>query len=210
MVSSDPPNKNSLTQKQAKILELIERVIAQTGRPPTYRDLAKEAGYSAVGTVQDHVKALIRKGFLTAGGGLSRAIQPSYQSGALSIPILGSVPAGRPIEAIEEIQGTLSVTAAQVPVRALHQVYALKVVGESMIEAGILPGDLVIVRKHAEVRNGDVVVAMIDGEATVKYLERKEGRVRLLPANPKFNPIEIPPESQNSIEGKVIGLHRYY
>jgi repressor LexA len=120
------------------------------------------------------------------------------------------VPAGKPIEALESSLGTLNVAASSVTRGSIHQIYALKVVGESMIEAGILDGDFVIVRKGTDVRNGDIVVAMIDGEATVKTYENKGGNVRLLPANAKFRPIEIPPESDNRVEGKVIGLQRFY
>src|SRR5579859_1448945 len=200
------PEKSKLSPKQAEILEQIERVIAQTGRPPTYRDLAHALGI-AVGTVQDHVAALKRKGFLMREEGSSRSMRPAHQSGAFSIPILGTIPAGRPIEAIESGLGSLNVAASAIPMRQMHEVYALRVTGESMIQAGILDGDFVIVRKGAEARNGDIVVAMIDGEATVKTFERgKDGRVRLLPANPKFSPIEIRSESDNRVEGKVIGL----
>ena len=210
MVSPKISKNRTLSQKQAEILEQIERVIAQTGRPPTYRDLAKAAGYSAVGTVQDHVAALIRKGFLVREQGLSRGIRLAHQTGSISVPILGAVPAGKPIEAIETSLGTLNVASSAISHKQIGQVYGLRVTGESMIEAGILDGDFVIVRKDTEVRSGDIVVAMIDGEATVKTYEKKDGRVRLLPANSKFHPIEIPPESENRVEGKVIGLQRFY
>jgi repressor LexA len=208
MVSPKISKNRSLSPKQAEILEQIERVIAQTGRPPTYRDLAATLG-TAIGTVQDHISALIKKGFLTREEGLSRGLRLSHQAGSFSVPILGTVPAGKPIEAIESSLGSLNVAAKGLS--QSHDVYALRVTGESMIEAGILDGDFVIVRKDAEARNGDIVVAMIDGEATVKTYERmKDGRVRLLPANPKFQPIEIRPESENRVEGKVIGLQRFY
>jgi repressor LexA len=210
MVSPKNSKNGLLSQKQAEILEHIERVIALTGRPPTYRDLAKAAGVSAVGTVQDHVKALVKKGFLTRDEG-SRGIRPSYQSGTFSVPILGAVPAGNPIEAIESSLGSLNVQASSVSRASIHRIYALRVFGESMIGEGILDGDFVIVLKGAEVRNGDIVVGMVDGEATVKTYERgKDGRVRLMPANPKFSPIEIRADSDNRVEGKVIGLQRFY
>jgi repressor LexA len=209
MVSNEIVSPNSLSAKQAEILEQIERVIAQTGRPPTYRDLAKDLG-TAIGTVQDHIKALIRKGFLTREDGVSRGIRLAHQASSFSVPILGTVPAGKPVEALESSLGSLHVSASSVSPRQLHEVFALRVTGESMIGEGILDGDFVIVRKGTDVRNGDIVVAMIDGEATVKTLEKIGGRVRLLPANPKFAPIEISPESDNRIEGKVIGLQRVY
>jgi repressor LexA len=201
-------DKKTLSSKQAHVLEVIERLITRNGRPPTYRDIAHEAGYSAVGTVQDHVRALIGKGFLTKGAGVARGLRPSYQADSMSVPILGAVPAGNPIEAIEDHQGALAVS--NLPAKSIQRVYALKVRGESMIEAGIMDGDYVVVRQQSEARNGDIVVAMIDGEATVKYYEKKAGRTRLIPANPRFEPIEIPPELENSIQGKVISVQRYY
>lgn len=196
---------SSLTAKQAEILRIIEEETAQSGRPPSYREIAKRCGYDAVGTVQDHVRALIRKGFLTQVRGVARGIQLAHRSESRDIPILGSVPAGRPIEAIHDATGSVSISGS-----LKGDFYALRVKGESMIEAGILDGDLVIVRQQATADSGDIVVAMIEGEATVKKLERKAGRVRLLPANPLFSPIEIPPGSENSIQGKVVALQRLF
>lgn len=195
---------SSLTAKQAEILRLIEEEIAESGRPPSYREIAKHFGYDAVGTVQDHVRALIRKGYLTRERGIARGIQLSLRSESRDIPILGAVPAGKPIEAIHDASGSISI-----PSRLKGEFYALRVRGESMIEAGILNGDLVIVRQQATADHGDIVVAMIDGEATVKTLEKKAGRVRLLPANPRFQPIELHPGAENVIQGKVVSLQRF-
>jgi len=117
------------------------------------------------------------------------------------------VPAGNPIEAIQDTQGSVSV-----PSQLRGELFALRVVGESMIEAGILDGDTVIVRKQNHAENGDIVVAMLEGEATVKYLEKKTGRLRLLPANPKFRPIEVSSSAHlgDFIQGKVISVQRFY
>jgi repressor LexA len=187
------------------VLAIIENEISRSGRPPTYRDIARKSGYDAVGTVQDHVRALIRKGFLQKEPGVARGIRLAHRTESIDVPILGAVPAGRPIEAIQDGLGFVSI-----PARWRGDLFALRVSGESMIEAGILDGDFVIVHKEAETRSGDIIVAMIDGEATVKYLEKKSGAVRLLPANPRFSPIEIPPESTNVIQGKVVSVQRYY
>ena len=111
------------------------------GRPPTYRDLATQLGHDAVGTVQDHVRTLMRKGFLEKEDGVSRGFRLAYQRGTQEIPVLGSVPAGNPIEAIQDTQGSVAVPAK---LRGEH--FALRVVGESMIDAGILDGDTVIVK----------------------------------------------------------------
>ena len=128
----------------------------------------------------------------------------AYRSGSLDVPILGTVPAGKPIEAIEDNQGSLSV-----PAKWSGELFALKVKGESMIEAGIMDGDYVVIKKQPHAENGDIVVAMIDGEATLKYLERKHGRIRLLPANPRFQPIELNSGRENVIQGKVVSVQRF-
>ncbi|MGZ3699774.1 MAG: transcriptional repressor LexA [Bdellovibrionota bacterium] len=197
--------ETTLSPKQARILTLIEAAIAKTGRPPTYRDLARDSGVDAVGTIQDHIQALIRKGFLEREKGVARGLRLAHRSESIDVPILGSVPAGRPIEAIQDSQGTISV-----PARWKGDLFALKVKGESMIDAGIHDGDFVVVKKQSHAEHGEIIVAMIDGEATVKTLERTRGRVRLLPQNPRFEPIEIPPESENVIQGKVVSVMRFY
>jgi repressor LexA len=206
--------------KQAKVLEFIERQISATGLPPSYRDIAAHCG-SALGTIQDHVRALVRKGFLETEPGLARGLRPSHRSRAANVPILGTVPAGRPLEAIEAPLGMLSVSSLgagdaapgrRPPPRA-GELYALRVHGESMTGAGILDGDYVIVRKQEDALSGEIVVALLEGEATVKRLERKGGRIRLLPANPEFDPIDIPPTGESGatlIWGKVIGVQRFY
>ena len=193
-----------LTGPQNKILIFIESQVARLGRPPTYRDIAREFGYEAVGTVQDHIRALIRKGFLKKESGCARGIRLTHQAESNHVPILGAVPAGRPVEAIEDRAGSLAV-----PVRLRGELFALKIKGESMIEAGILDGDYVIVQKQSHAENGEIVIALIDGEATVKYFEKRSGRVRLLPANPRFSPIEVPPHAENVIQGKVVSVQRF-
>jgi repressor LexA len=203
-MTEKPDQSGKLAPKQAKILDFIRDEIAQSGRAPTYRDIAKHFGYDAVGTVQDHIRALIRKGFLEKAPGVARGIQLAFRSASKDIPILGSVPAGLPVEAIEDTMGSLSV-----PGKIRGELFALKVVGESMIDAGILNGDFVVVRKQTHAESGQIVVAMIDGEATVKYLERKAGRVRLLPANARFSPIEINPQQENVIVGVVMSVQRF-
>ncbi|MCM2276656.1 MAG: transcriptional repressor LexA [Oligoflexia bacterium] len=201
----DQSGDGKLSAKQAEVLRVIQEGITREGRPPTYRDIARSCGYEAVGTVQDHVRALIRKGYLRKEPGVARGLQLSHRSESTDVPILGAVPAGHPLEAIESAHGSLAA-----PSRLKGPLFALKVKGESMIEAGILDGDYVIVRKQEDAQNGEIVVALIDGEATVKFLEKKRGRIRLLPANPRFSPIELGPGSENLIQGKVVSVQRYY
>ena len=197
----------TLTTKQLAVLECIREELVRTGRPPTYRDIARALGYDAVGTVQDHVRVLLRKGFLEKEEGVSRGFRLSYQRGSQEIPVLGRVPAGHPIEAIQDVQGSVAV-----PGNLRGDLFALRVVGESMIDAGIMDGDMVIVRKQSHAENGDIVVAMIEGEATVKYLEKKAALLRLLPANPRFQPIEVSEGTVlgDFIQGKVVSVQRFY
>lgn len=209
-----------LSPQQAKILGFIEAEISRDGRPPTYRDIARHFGFSAVGTVQDYIQALIKKGYLEKDPSLARGIRLKHRNPSLSIPILGSIPAGRPLEALENTLGYLSLPL--LPQGTLNkekgggkplyafQVYALQVRGQSMKDAGIFEGDYVIVKKQNHADNGDIVVALIDHEATVKFFEKKAGRIRLLPANPDFSPIELHPNRENRIDGKVIAVQRYY
>lgn len=197
---------------------IIEHEIAENGRPPSLREIGHAIGVQAVGTVQEHVSALIKKGFLHRDPGLSRGLRPSHHSASgLQVPILGQVPAGHPIEAIEDRQGALSISLAGPSAAgkslknagSMTGVYALRVKGESMIGAGILDGDYVVVKQQDDARDGEIVVALVDGEATVKTLERRAGgKARLLPANPRFHPIDL--GEGDTIQGKVIGVQRFY
>lgn len=198
-------DRSILTEKQAKVLEIIEKEILRHGTAPTFRSLAKLLGVKAVGTVQDYVKKLIELGFLEKEEGQYRGFRLPIQTKITWVPILGVVPAGKPIEAIQDYQGSLSLSG-----NWKGELFALEVRGESMTDKGILEGDFVIVRKGAEVQDGDIVVAMINGEATVKTFERKKGRVRLLPAHPHYQPIELHEEQENQVVGKVIGVQRHY
>ncbi|OFZ19748.1 MAG: repressor LexA [Bdellovibrionales bacterium GWB1_55_8] len=198
--------QNPLTEPQARVLAAIEEEVAHSGRPPTFRELARQLGYSAVGTVQDHVRTLVRKGFLEQDSDhSSRGLRLAHRGGSLDVPILGVVPAGKPIEVIQDRQGSIPI-----PARWSGDLFALKVRGDSMIEAGILDGDYVIVRKQGHAENGEIVVAMIEGEATVKRLDKRAGKARLLPANPRFSPIDIPRGAENPIQGKVVSVQRFY
>src|SRR4051812_31216130 len=107
MVSREKRGRMALSEKQSRILSYIEQEIARTGRPPTFRDIASFCGYDAVGTVQDHVRALIRKGFLVKEEGVARGLRLAHHAGTIEVPILGTVPAGRPIEAIEDARGAV-------------------------------------------------------------------------------------------------------
>lgn len=197
-------SQSRLTPQQAKVLNFIEKELSASGRPPSLREIARHFGFTAVSSVESHIQALVKKGFLEKDRGAHHGLRLSYHSEAQSVPVLGFVPAGSPVEAIEESSGSLPV-----PARYKGEIFALQVTGQSMKDAGILDGDYVIVRKQNTAESGEIVVATIDGEATVKTLEKKKGRIRLLPANDDYAPIELDSSQENLIQGKVISVQRY-
>jgi repressor LexA len=198
-------SREQLTTKQLKVLNFIEQEIQQSGRSPTYRAIAQHLQVSAIGTIQDHIAKLVEYGFLEKEKGQAQGLKLPIQDKVTWVPILGAVPAGRPIEAIHDFQGSIPLSG-----RWRGEFFALRVKGESMRDQGILDGDYVVVKKQPDADHGDVVVASVNGEATVKFLERKKGKIRLIPANPNYQPIELLPEQENQIIGKVIAVQRIY
>ncbi|MEO8460890.1 MAG: transcriptional repressor LexA [Dokdonella sp.] len=200
----------ALTANQQQVLDYVRRHTEANGRPPTLREIATELGLGSHSSAQDYIEALVRKGALERlphHRGLrltdrSRSRTPA----ATSLPLVGRVAAGSPILAAENIEDHYNIDAALFRPRAD---YLLRVVGLSMRDAGILDGDLIAVHRNSEADNGRIVVARIDDEVTVKTFERRHGRVRLLPANPDFAPIEIDPKRQSiAIEGVCVGVLR--
>jgi repressor LexA len=200
---------------QVKILDFIQSHLQEHQIPPTLRDIQDHFGFSAIGTVQYHLKNLAQAGYLDIRPRLSRGI--SLTSKTLGIPILGMVPAGPAQLAFEEVESYLPTTVLSAPDTSstphlssdTRGLYALRIKGDSMVEAGILDRDLVIVRPQASAKNGDIVVARIgDDEATVKRLVRKPGLIQLSPANPRYHP--IPVDENVKILGKVIRVVRQY
>jgi repressor LexA len=197
------PDRGALTSKQLRVLKFIEHEVLKTGKTPTFRAIAEHLGVKAVGTVQDYISKLLRLGFLDKEEGRYRGFKLPHQRQVTVIPILGRVPAGSPIEAVDHFCGSVALTG-----NWRGELFALRVIGESMKDRGILDGDIVIVKKQAHAEDGQIVVAQINQEVTVKILEKKKNRVRLLPANPAFSPIEWSPDDENSIIGKVIAVQR--
>jgi repressor LexA len=195
-----------LTVKQAKVLSYIDQVVSRQGRPPTLREIAAHFGFRALGTVEDYLRILSRKGYLQRQAYRACGLQLKHRVENLSIPILGTVPAGKPLESYENSLGSLPFPGST----NRGQLFALRVQGESMIGAGILDGDYVVVKKQLEAEDGELVVVLIDGEATVKRLEKRANKVRLIAENPKFAPIELQPGAENLIQGKVVSVQRYY
>lgn len=201
--------QESLTPPQQKLLTYILDSIRGSGRPPTVREICHAFGYRSTGTARDHLHALETKGHLTKLPGKSRGLVPYNWPKILRaefppMPILGRVPAGGPLLAEENIEGTLDLTEEF----AGQKVFALKVHGDSMIEAGICEGDLVVVRAQDHAEAGEIVVALVDGESTVKRLARRNGKFWLQPANRRYEPIAVAGDTK--VRGKVIGVIRSY
>ena len=197
------PDRKLLTLKQLRVLQYIEQQYNRLGKVPTLRMIASKFELKAIGTVQDHLKKLMELGFLEKDLVLSRGFQLPHQQKITQVPILGRVPAGNPIEAIEDLQGGLALCGAW-----KGELFALRVQGDSMQGRGIFEDDFVIIRKQTTAEDGDIVVALIDQEATVKILEKNKGSMRLLPANSRYRPIELLMERENVIIGKVIAVQR--
>lgn len=194
-----------LTARQQKVLDFISRYSQTHGYSPTLRDIAAHLGVISNFGVNRHLDALEKKGWITQSG-TSRGIVLTRQGGkSISLPIVGTVRAGHLQPAIEDIQGFFSVDQGQVKGDGC---FFLKVKGDSMIGAGIFDGDLALVRPQPSAENRDTVVAMVDGEATLKWFYRERDHIRLQPANPDMGPIIVGPDKDVSIVGKVTGIYR--
>lgn len=209
---------NTLSKRQREVLEFIQTCVYQNHMPPTYREIGDALGIASTNGVSDHVKALIRKGYLRKAdsfSGVARGLMLTEKStldredSIVDVPLIGMIAAGTPMMAEESYERTLRLDASMVQSRT--PVFALTVRGESMVNAGIYEGDIVLVRQtQSDYRAGDIVVALIDGEATVKYFFRESNRICLQPANDSMKPIYIDPTQNSLIQGVVIGLYRQY
>lgn len=197
-----------LTANQQRVLDFIRHCMAQDGRAPTLREISQNLGLASHTSAQDYVEALVRKGMLERLPN-HRGLRLPVRSRALAatrLPLVGRVAAGSPILATGNIESHHDVDPDLFRPRAD---YLLRVVGLSMRDLGILDGDLIAVHRTAVAEHGRIVVARLDDDVTVKRLEHRDGRVRLLPANPDFAPIEVDPERHAfAIEGLYVGLIR--
>lgn len=191
-----------LTKSQQKIFDYICANV-QEGVSPTVREICAATGLKSTATVHAHLKTLEEKGLIKRHQGANRSIRLSNDNTAV-VPILGRVTAGMPILAVEDIQGYVPVSDS---VRRGRELFALRVVGKSMINAGILDNDIVVVHKTPVADNGQIVVAMIDDEATVKRFYKENGHFRLQPENDSYDPIIV---DECCILGQVISVVRYY
>lgn len=185
-----------------RVLEYVRsRILA--GEPPTVREVQAAMGFSAVQTARQHLEALVRAGRLAARRREARGYRlPGREETAAWVPLLGRIAAGPLSEAIESPQGYVPFSG-----RAAGELFALEIEGESMAGAGILPGDIVIVRRQERAEDGEIVAALAAGEATVKRLRIRRGRVELHPENPRFPPI-VPDPAEVRILGRVIEVRR--
>lgn len=226
-----------LTDRQQQILDLIRQAVQRTGFPPTRAEIAQTLGFRSANAAEDHLRALARKGVIELTAGASRGIRltelaresfsdhesdlddqsafarsteglvPRLASGVgqVLLPLIGRVAAGSPVLASENVEKELAVDPNLFSQRPD---YLLKVKGMSMRDAGILDGDLLAIKKTGEARNGQIVVARIDDDVTVKRLQRTVTQIELLPENPDFKPIVIQPGQDFSLEGIALGLIR--
>lgn len=216
---SDHPK---LTARQQEILDLIRNTMARTGAPPTRAEIATALGFRSANAAEEHLQALARKGAIELISGTSRGIRlksvprtgprstdllsltlPGLAQ--LSLPLIGRVAAGSPILAQEHVDQTFHVESHLFSERPD---YLLRVRGMSMRDAGIMDGDLLAVKATREVRSGQIVVARLGDEVTVKRLRRSEGQIELLPENPDYPIIHVDPEEPFEIEGLAVGLIR--
>lgn len=206
MATNKPQSQNELTPRQRQVLEFITRYSDDNGYPPSQREIAGHLNVTGTLPVMKHLDALERKGYIRREN-VNRGIAlTTPNSRHVSLPIVGTVRAGQLSTAIEDIQGYFAVDHVAIKGDGC---FFLKVSGESMINAGILDGDLALVRPQATADNKDIVVAMLDGEATVKRFYREDGHIRLQPENQNMEPIIIHSEDgEISIVGKVIGIYR--
>ena len=196
-------SSSTLTARQQQILQLIRDAVSERGSPPTRAEIAQAFGFRSPNAAESHLRALARKGAISLDEGRARGIRLNEQTG---MPLIGQVAAGSPILADAHIQGRYQLDPAMFSPRAD---YLLRVRGQSMRDAGILDGDLLAVPATGEARNGQIIVALLSDEVTVKRLHRVGARVELLPENPDFSPIVVDMQRDPLvIEGVVVGLIR--
>jgi len=198
--------RGELSERQRQILEYIRKCVEEKGYPPSVREIGQAVGLSSSSTVHGHLNRLEQKGYIRRDPTKPRAIEllsPQHRRVPYQqVPVVGRVTAGEPILAVENVETYVPVSKE---IFGDDELFVLKVRGESMIEAGILDGDWVIVRRQATAENGDIVVARLDDEATVKRFYREQGKIRLQPENPTMEPIIT---DRVEILGLVVGLFR--
>ncbi len=203
----------NLTKRQSDVLSFVKSYIASHGYPPTVREIGKAISVNSPATVQAHLECLSKKGFIRKEDAKNRTIEVlvdneylKKENDVVEIPLLGKITAGNPIEAIERPNEFFSIPAYLIPKG--KEVFSLNVSGESMINAGIFDGDIVIVERKNDARNGDIIVALTtDNEVTLKRFYKEKDHIRLQPENDNMEPIIL---NTVIILGKAIGLYRSF
>ncbi|HEY6627033.1 MAG TPA: transcriptional repressor LexA [Ignavibacteriaceae bacterium] len=212
--------KDKLTDRQEDILTFIKQFTLESGYPPTLREIGKHFQISSTFGVKRHLEALVKKGFINIESNASRGISLIRKNSEdfidrsirdddvfVKIPVIGRVAAGIPINAVENLEGSLVVDPSFL--KKAEDAFALRVKGDSMINAGINDRDLVIVSPREQAKNGDIVVAMLNDEATVKKFEFINNKIRLIAENNAYLPIEVKREDDFKLIGKVKGVVRW-
>jgi repressor LexA len=194
----------NLTDRQKQVLDFITAYLEEHGYPPALRDIATHLDINGTFGVMKHLDALEKKGYLRRSSGNSRGIALEHAFQTVSLPIVGVVRAGGLQPAIEDVEGYFSVDKAHLK----GATFFLRVKGDSMVNDAILDGDLALIRPQPTAVNGDIVVAMIEGEATLKAFYREKGHIRLQPRNPNMEPIIVEDNQEVTIIGKVVGVFR--
>jgi repressor LexA len=207
-----------LTERQQAVYDFIVRKSRENQAPPTVREIGEAFQIASTNGVRSILGALIKKGYIRRTPKLSRGIEivheqetidsqnASLTGNTLEIPIVGRIAAGEPILAVQNLEGTVVVDRDFLA--AQEDVFALRVRGDSMIEAGIHHGDLIFARQQMTAETGEIVVALVNNEATVKYYKPDASRILLMPANAQYSPIEVLPHDEFAISGRVIGVMR--
>lgn len=199
---------NDLTTRQQQVLEFIETCLEKDGRPPTLREVAGHFGWRSDNAARQHLEALETKGAIVIDRGQARGIrlvERHRPKPMREVPLVGRVPAGVPIEAIEEVERQVGLDPQMFPE---SDVFALTVRGDSMTGIGIHDGDTAVVRKVERAEHGDIVVAMIDGDATLKRYQLRQGHIVLHPENPAYRDIVVDDPEMFRMVGQVIGIIR--
>ncbi len=208
-------DRDALTDRQREILDFIQNSISGRGYPPTLREIGSHFGIRSTNGVNDHLRALEKKGYLQREDLKSRALRPvsaannpNANAGFVEVPILGRVAAGQPLLAVENTEGSVKVDRFFIGEN--REVFALRVTGDSMIEDGIFSGDFVFVKKQLRADAGEIVVAMIGDEATVKRYYPEGDKIRFQPANAAMAPIYVKRSDFRSVNiiGVVVGVYR--
>lgn len=208
--------RKEMTARQEEIYEYIKKYSKENRMPPTVREIGTHFEISSTNGVRSILAALIKKGYINRSPRLSRGIEivdsgnsdtkEFASSNTIEIPIVGRVAAGTPILAVQNLEGTVTIDRDFLACRS--DVFALRVKGDSMINAGIFDGDLIFARQQKSAERGEIVVAQIDNEATVKYYHPSNDHIELRAANPKYSPIIVSDKKDFAIAGRVIGVMR--